>query len=144
MQEKPGIFKRLFSILYDSFLILASMIILAFVWRFIATKLGLAESKLILDIGYNVIIFGLLFFFYQFFWLRGGQTLGMTAWRLRLVKKDGSKLRLRDTALRWLLAGLSLLLFGLGYLWCIVDREKRTLHDIYGNTKIVVLPKVKK
>jgi hypothetical protein len=43
--------------------------------------------------------------------------------------------------LRCLLAPLSMAILGIGYLWCLVDKQGNCLHDIYSNTKVVLLPK---
>ncbi|OGI41569.1 MAG: hypothetical protein A2150_00620 [Candidatus Muproteobacteria bacterium RBG_16_64_11] len=40
------------------------------------------------------------FLFYGWFWTRGGQTLGMRAWRLRLTRADGGPVTWRRAALR--------------------------------------------
>lgn len=78
-------------------------------------------------------------------WRRGGQTLGMRAWRLRLLRDDGQPApdwpRL---ALRYLVAGISLGAFGLGFFWSLVDPQRRTWHDIASHTTVVRMPKAPK
>lgn len=46
-------------------------------------------------------------------WLRGGQTLGMRPWRLRLTARDGNPVSLRAAMLRLAVAALPLLLLEL-------------------------------
>ncbi|HEX5693277.1 MAG TPA: RDD family protein [Arenimonas sp.] len=72
-------------------------------------------------------------------WRRGGQTLGMRPWRLKVVGADGSRPALRALVLRYAVATVSLLALGLGYLWCLVDRERRGWHDIASGTLLVRL-----
>ena len=43
--------------------------------------------------------------------------------------------------LRFLVAILSWLALGLGYLWTLVDKRKRSWHDLYSDSVIVRLPK---
>ena len=75
-------------------------------------------------------------------WRRGGQTLGMRAWRIRLVGKDGeSACDWSALVLRFVVAGISLSAFGLGFLWSLIDRERRTWHDLASGTVLVRLPK---
>jgi uncharacterized RDD family membrane protein YckC len=79
--------------------------------------------------------------FYGLFWTRSGQTLGMLAWRLKLVRTDGRPVGWRDVFLR-LAAGVpSLLLAGLGYFWIWLDRDRLAWHDRASHTRPVVLPK---
>jgi uncharacterized RDD family membrane protein YckC len=84
-----------------------------------------------------VISFG----FFAWFWLHGGQTLGMRAWRIRLQRIGGDPITPWQTLLRFLVAILSWLLFGLGFLWSLIDQEQLTWHDRYSLSELVVLPK---
>jgi len=74
-------------------------------------------------------------------WKRGGQTLGMRAWRLRLVDPDGQPVSATATVLRLGAAAVAGLPAGLGYLWSVFDPERRAWHDRWTDTRIVVLPK---
>jgi uncharacterized RDD family membrane protein YckC len=73
------------------------------------------------------------------FWVYGGQTLGMRAWRLRVEGDDGSSLSLRDAAIRYLAAWISALPFGLGFLWSLWDPERLAWHDRLSHTRLVLL-----
>lgn len=79
--------------------------------------------------------------FYAGFWSRGGQTLGMRSWRLRVETTDGRPLHLATALLRFAAALLSLLPAGLGMLWILVDREGRAWHDRLTGTRVVLLTK---
>ncbi len=75
-------------------------------------------------------------------WRRGGQTLGMRAWRVRLVDHEAaSVIGWSQLALRYLVAMLSLLVFGLGFAWSLFDRERRTWHDLASGTRLLRTPK---
>jgi uncharacterized RDD family membrane protein YckC len=69
-------------------------------------------------------------------WRRGGQTLGMRAWRLRLARADGGVPTWPQLLLRYAVAGLSLAAAGLGFLWSLIDRERRTWHDLASGTAV--------
>lgn len=69
-----------------------------------------------------------------FSWHRGGQTMGMRPWRLMVVNKEGKSAGLKSLSLRYLIASLS---GGLVLLWCLVDRQKRGVHDIASGTLMV-------
>lgn len=70
-------------------------------------------------------------------WARGGQTIGMRAWRLRVVSSEGGALPWPRALLRFALALGSLLAFGLGFLWCLIDRRRRGWHDIVARSEVV-------
>lgn len=81
----------------------------------------------------------LLFILYNtYFWVKSGQTLAMKTWRLRLVDAETHRpLRLSQAVLRACLAWASLAWLGLGFLWPLVDKKRRTWHDIFSHTEIV-------
>jgi uncharacterized RDD family membrane protein YckC len=74
-------------------------------------------------------------------WTRGGETIGMRAWRLRVVRADGSPVHWLQALLRFLAALISLALVGSGFWWALIDREKRGWHDIATGTVLVRLEK---
>ena len=81
--------------------------------------------------------------FYCIFWRRGGQTLGMRAWRLRLERDDNSTARpgWGQCLLRCLVAAPALAAGGIGYWWCYIDTRGRSLHDRLSATRVTVMPK---
>ena len=70
-------------------------------------------------------------------WTRGGQTIGMRAWRLRVVRADGSALGLGHALLRFFVALVSLAALGLGFWWALIDRRRRTWHDLAAGTAML-------
>lgn len=74
-------------------------------------------------------------------WRRGGQTLGMRAWRLRLLDSSGQPPGWAALNLRFALGALSWAAFGLGFLWSLLHPERRTWHDLGSGTVLVRLPK---
>jgi uncharacterized RDD family membrane protein YckC len=95
------------------------------------------------------------FFFYGGFWIHGGQTLGMRAWRLRVQRRAGQGIGWWQALLRFLIGGLWLaptaylhrvldvgvglsLAAGLGFLLLLLALR---LPDRFSDTELVVLPK---
>jgi len=74
-------------------------------------------------------------------WVRGGQTIGMRAWRLRIVRGDGRPLGTARALLRFAVALISLAAVGLGYAWALIDERQRTWHDIAADTLMVRMEK---
>jgi uncharacterized RDD family membrane protein YckC len=74
-------------------------------------------------------------------WLKSGQTLAMQTWQLKLVNQDAQLLSVKVAVARYVLACVSLMLFGLGFLWAIIDRDHLFLHDRLLQTRIIVVPR---
>jgi len=74
-------------------------------------------------------------------WRRGGQTLGMRPWRLRLVVANGDVPGWKALWWRYAIGTLSLLALGLGFWWAWFDRDRRTWHDRASGTRLVRVPK---
>jgi uncharacterized RDD family membrane protein YckC len=79
-----GLFKQLVSMLYDSFLIAA----LAFIAT--AILLPFNHGEAISGPLYNIYLLSILFIFYSGFWKKAGQTLGMKAWKIRIIDEYGN------------------------------------------------------
>lgn len=74
-------------------------------------------------------------------WRRGGQTLGMRPWRLKVTAADGSAPSRGQLWKRYAVATLSLLLGGLGFWWAWFDKDRLAWHDRLSATRMVRLPK---
>lgn len=79
--------------------------------------------------------------YYYICWRKQGQTMGMKAWRLRLQQTDGTLASPEQCLKRCPLACLSLAVLGLGYFYCLIPSKKACAHDIFTQTKVVVLEK---
>jgi uncharacterized RDD family membrane protein YckC len=64
-------------------------------------------------------------------WLRGGQTLAMKAWRVRLVGVTPGKALLRFV--------LAVLLLPVSIVWALFDRDRQFLHDRLAGTRLVLV-----
>ena len=132
---KPaGLLVRLLAMFYDSLLLLSALLI--------ATALALMVTKGTLSYHnpfFRTFLFLICFSFYAWFWLHGGQTLGMRAWKLQLRNLRPGPVSWWQVLLRVLVAIPSAALLGAGYLWLLVDKRKLTWHDRYSETCIVCL-----
>lgn len=78
------------------------------------------------------ILIGLVFAAYFLWsWLRGGQTLAMKAWKIRLVDVTPQKALLRFVLAAVLVPTL------LSILWVFSDRDRQFLHDRLAGTRLV-------
>jgi uncharacterized RDD family membrane protein YckC len=131
-----GLIVRLLAMFYDSLLLFSALLI--------ATALALIVTRGALSYHnpfFRTFLFMICFSFYAWFWLHGGQTLGMRAWRLRLQRPDGQPVSVWQVLLRFLVAIPSLALAGLGLFWMLVDKDKLAIHDRISESVIVRLPK---
>ncbi len=131
-----GFFRRLVAMFYDSLLVLSVLLV--------ATTLVMLLTRGTLNYHnpfFRTFLFLLCFAFFSWFWLHGGQTLGMRVWRLRVQNRSGGPISIWQALLRFIVAIPSLALFGLGFLWMLVDRDRMTLYDRFSESVMVVLPK---
>lgn len=91
--------------------------------------------------AFQLLLLALASAYFIISWTRGGQTLGMRAWRLRVEARTGEAVT-RLTAARRLAGGLiTLASAGLGLFWLWIDRDELTWHDRLGGTRVVLLPR---
>ena len=131
------LWRRLAAAFYDGLLLLALWMVGVLVDVIVRDLAGLPRDSLSLQI--LLFLLGLLFC--GWFWIHGGQTLGMRVWRLRVRREDGSDLRWPVAATRYAFAWLSWGCAGLGILWCLIDGKRRAWHDLLAGTEMIVLPK---
>ena len=78
--------------------------------------------------------------FYLWFWTHSGQTLGMLAWRIKLVNNTGHLITVQQGIVRLLAAWPAFFLLGLGYLWLYVDPLGDAVHDKFSKTRVIIVP----
>jgi uncharacterized RDD family membrane protein YckC len=134
-----GVLRRFAAMIYDGLLIVALIFVLtALFLPFTGGEAILASTMPVLAAIYNIARLAVFVGFFGVFWTRRGQTLGMAAWRMRIIKADGSPLTWLDTLKRLGAATISLLPLGLGYFWLWIDRDHLTWHDRWTATRVVV------
>ncbi|AHC75286.1 RDD family protein [Pseudomonas aeruginosa] len=145
-----GLIRRLAAMFYDFLLCVALMMVVTLVYqqgilRLIYGSDHLREladrGALIGDPLLSTLLVFTLFGFFAKFWTHNGQTLGMQVWGLRVQNRDGSAISLLQALLRFMIAIASWLCLGLGFLWMLWDKDKRTWHDRYSESQVVRLPK---
>ena len=75
--------------------------------------------------------------FFCGFWVHGGQTVGMRAWRIRVIRADGGSLTWLRAAARFGLSVIAILPAGLGLWWSLFDAQKRCWHDRWTGTRVI-------
>jgi len=129
----PGIVRRVVCMLYETLLLAAVLFVASFLFLSFTHDAMSTSIKPVFR-GYLLLVTATYFIW---FWLHGGQTLAMKTWHMRLERKDGSALTLRQAAIRFFASLFSIGLFGIGILWALFDRDKQFLHDRLAGTRIV-------
>lgn len=130
-----GVLRRLGALLYDGLLMLAIWMMSTLI------VLPLNAGEAVSGLVFQVLLVAEWAAFNLYFWTRSGQTLGMRAWRLRVVSTEGNNVTLPAATRRLIVAPLSLLCAGLGYVWFYVGTRQQTWHDRFSETYVVELPK---
>ena len=126
---------RLLALLYDLLPIIPLMMLTSALFLWINGGRTVERSPMLatLELVMLLVVVGLYF---VLSWRRGGQTLGMRPWRIRVLGSDGHPASLRSLCLRYAVA---LATPGLGLLWTLVDRDRRALYDLAAGTLVVRL-----
>ena len=154
-----GLLRRLAALLYDALLTIAVLFIAALPLPLVEESVRTLWWARTLEQLYLVTAW---FLFVGWFWTHGGQTVGMKAWRMKLLRVNGDKPSWRDALTRfvvssgsfWLLLvlfGLEILsgkfvfllagiVFGLAFFWILVDRKGCAWHDHLSRTRLVMVP----
>jgi len=143
-QAKPSLLRHLTSMLYDALLVVALVFVVNAVALAALVQFSGGSQNVVGPTLSRVLFVACLVGFYSAFWLKSGQTLGMQAWRIKLVRIDGGGPRFAQAVIRCFAAALSAACLGLGYWWRIFDRNGRYWHDYLSGTELVLLPKRKR
>ena len=130
--KQPTLLKLGGSLVYDALVIIALCFAGALLFITVVGDATLGIKRYLLQLFLWLAIGA----YFVWCWLKSGQTLAMHTWHLSLVRADHAPLSIQRAIARYVLASLSLMLFGLGFLWAIVDPDRRFLHDRLLHTKI--------
>lgn len=127
---RTRLWRRLAALAYDLLLVFALFMVLTGI-------VIMARGGRSIDSGsvwFQLLLLACWWLYFGWSWTHGGQTLGMRAWRLVLVATDSREIGWGRATLRFVAAGLSAAAAGLGFLWCLVDRDGMTWHDRLSRT----------
>jgi uncharacterized RDD family membrane protein YckC len=125
----PGLPRRLASMIYEAVLLFAVGFFAAWVFFFASGGRDATAgwSRHLLQLFIGVVFAG----YFLWCWLRGGQTLAMKAWRIRLVQLTPLKALLRFALALVLVPTL------VSIVWSFFDRDRQFLHDRLAGTRLV-------
>lgn len=137
-----GLFRRFAAMVYDAFLIFAMLMLVAaplVIWNggpitHDGTLWGELKST-----AFFAYLLGWIFLFYGWCWTRGGQTLGMSAWKIRVTGEQDQALIWRQVLIRLASAGLGLINFS-----ALLYKDRRGWHERLSGTRTVHIPASRK
>ena len=158
--KHPTALKRLLAALYDTFLVLATL--------FIATAITLPFTKGEVATSNRIYMsFYLLFIayiFFAWFWTHGGQTLGMRAWKQKLISFNGNTISWQQSFIRFItgLPAWGLFIIGLilwtksdiaeslttipgwvfaltGFVWVLLNTKNNNWRDKLSTSHVIVV-----
>lgn len=126
------LFKRFMAFFYDALLVLSLLMI-----GTLSCLLFTGGQAIPLgNVLYQFFLFALIFLFFVGFWMKGGQTTGLRAWKLRVVSQTQRSPSFKQASIRFM-AGTVFGLSGIGWVWAVFDKEKRTLYDRLSQTQLI-------
>jgi uncharacterized RDD family membrane protein YckC len=129
----PSLIKLGACLLYELLTVIAIVFVSAGLFVWVAGDATQGAKRLLLQIFLWLIVGA----YFIWCWRQSGRTLAMQAWKFKLVDHDSQLLSLKIAVLRYVLATLSMVLCGLGFVWAIVDRQHLFLHDRLLKSRIV-------
>lgn len=129
------LWRRLAATLYDMIAIVAIWFCLSF------AIVGFRNFRAIEPhtLWFNSVLLLSAMLYLSWSWHKGGQTLGMRAWRIRLHNKSGQNLGWFACVLRFWISLISIGALGLGVVWILFDRHRRTWHDLACASEVTVI-----
>jgi uncharacterized RDD family membrane protein YckC len=124
-----GLARRLAAMLYESLLLFAVAFFAG--WLFFFASGGRDATSGWLRYALQLFILVVFAAYFLWSWLRGGQTLAMKAWGIRLVEVTPGRALLRFA--------LALALLPVSIVWALFDRDRQFLHDRLAGTRLVLV-----
>jgi uncharacterized RDD family membrane protein YckC len=150
------LWRRLLALVYDLLIVVAIVMVVGLLCQ-LATggKLIRTGATTVVPIWYQALQGVVVAAYFISSWRRGGQTLGMRPWRIRVTRDDGGTPTLQQALIRVLVAAAPLVLLLLAQVlglratlwtllavwagWFVVavfDPRRRALHDIAAGTEV--------
>ena len=125
--------RRLLVMLYDGVIMLGLLMLASAA----ALPFGNVNKVIFQDVWFTLWLLAVCFAYLGSCWRYGGMTVGMRAWKARLVSGDGQVISWPRCLLRFVVGAVSLSVFGLGIAWALVDKKNRGWHDLAARTLMI-------
>lgn len=135
MSNYKFLIKRLIACLYDALILIAIWMLVTWFYIICFGEVSSVYQRSLLQI----LLWLSAGVYFVFSWYKGGQTLALKAWGMKVVSQANTDLSFKICFLRYVLASVLMMLFGLTLLWAFVDKDRLFLHDRLLKTKCIQL-----
>ena len=125
--------RRIAASIYDLFLLLGVWFLVGSIALGIKYSFTGEVSSLNPNIGMSLVIFS-TWFFYSYFWLNGGKTLGMAVWKFEIYSLDNNKINLKQISVRFFFNLMTFLLAGLPLIMMYFSKKNLSISDSLSGT----------
>lgn len=127
-----GLPRRLLAMLYDTLLVVAILIIAGIV----ALPFTGDTQQAGRDVLYTLYLVLVWFAYIGGCWVHAGRTVGMRAWKIRLVNEVASPFDWRRAAIRFGVSLVSAALLGAGFIAALFRPDRATWHDRASDSRL--------
>lgn len=132
-----GLGWRLLALLYDALPVIALLMVVSAVFLWLNGGQTVEQDPALALLQF-VCAWLLIGAYFVLSWRRGGQTVGMRPWRLKVVGADGRPASWGRLCVRYVVACITPVV---GLAWTLFEPRHRALHDIAAQTLVVRLEK---
>jgi len=119
-------------VIYDTMILAAILFAITTITLALRGGAAIAPGNL----AYQLFLLMCAWLYFAYSWRVGGQTLGMRAWQVHIRSRQGT-VSWWQSLIRFLIAGVSLASFGLGYFSAALHPGHLTWHDLASGTWLV-------
>jgi uncharacterized RDD family membrane protein YckC len=125
--SKTPVWKHFAAFIYDVFPIAGILLVTSMV--VLLAREGTEVERY--SIWFSVLLISEVSFYYIYSWKIGGQTLGMRAWKIKIIPNNTHQTQITwaQSIARFLIGTLSTLLIGLGLFWKTFSTKKKSWMD---------------
>jgi uncharacterized RDD family membrane protein YckC len=137
--RSAGFVTRMFAFLMD----LAIVALITTIGGLLATLLDDALTNMGVDIKVNMAAIYVFFIpfiwgsYYVMFWSLTGRTVGKWFMGLKVINSDSHPPTVSRSVVRFIGYGISAIVFWLGYVWVLIDEDRRAWHDHFAKTWVI-------
>lgn len=124
------VWKRLFAMIYDG-------LILTGLWLTSGFLVVLVTSGTPPTWLTQAVLFLITFGYFIVSWVKGGQTLGLRAWRLQVIEEHQAKVTWKSAIIRTAAGLVTLAPIGVTLLTAFLNAERKTLYDRWSHTQVI-------
>ncbi|MGQ0442868.1 MAG: RDD family protein [Methylophilaceae bacterium] len=135
MRHNASLLKRFVACVYELLLLVAIWLVLVALFLLVMGEVDTHHQRFFLQ----SLLWLVTGAYFVWCWHKTGQTLAAQTWKLKLVNAENAPLSVKQALQRYVLASASLMLFGLGFLWALIDKEQLFLHDRLLKTRFILL-----